>query len=68
MLKRRLFSQHPYLRNARRGERNPAARLTEAQVLNIRRDTRKQDAIAAGYEIDRATVSRIKSGSAWAWL
>jgi hypothetical protein len=51
-----------------RGERCAAAKLTEAQVLAIRADTRKQKAIAAEYGVRDNTISRIKSGKRWGHL
>jgi len=44
------------------GERNPAAKLTDAQVVAIRADTRTQAKIAADYGVKQQQISRIKSG------
>lgn len=49
----------------RPGEANPAAKLTEAQVLAIRADTRPQRAIAKDYGITQAQVSRIVRREVW---
>lgn len=51
-----------------RGVVNGAAKLAEAEVLAIRKDTRTQDAIAADYRIGQSHVSRIKRGIGWAHL
>jgi hypothetical protein len=51
-----------------RGERCAAAKLTEAQVLAIRADTRKQKVIAAEYGVRDSAISRIKSGKRWGHL
>jgi hypothetical protein len=50
------------------GERNPQAKLTEADVLAIRADPRPQRKIAADYGVNRTVVSRIKGRKRWAWL
>lgn len=47
------------------GEKNGCSKLTEANVLAIRADTRKQTKIAESYGIGRAQVSRIKSRKRW---
>ena len=47
------------------GHKNPAARLTEAQVVAIRADTRPQSAIAADYSIPQQHVSAIKLRQCW---
>jgi hypothetical protein len=51
-----------------RGERVNKSKLTEAQVLAIRADTRTQKVIAADYGIARANVSLIRHRKRWAWL
>jgi len=48
-----------------RGEVNGHAKLTEADVLAIRADTRPQKVIAADYGIAQSNVSRAKSRRAW---
>lgn len=50
---------------ARRGSRSGTAKLTDAQALAIRLDTRTQDVIANEYGVSQATVSLIKQGKAW---
>lgn len=49
---------------ARRGH-NPNAKLTEAQVREIRADRRTQKLIARAYGISQSTVSSIKRGATW---
>ena len=49
-----------------RGERHSTARLTEAQVHEIRSDPRIHRLIAADYDICSSHVSRIKLGKQWA--
>jgi hypothetical protein len=51
-----------------RGTRNSSCKLTEAEVLAIRADTRFQSEIAAEYGIKQSTVSRIKRRKIWYWL
>jgi len=48
-----------------KGERHGRSKLTEQQVLEIRKDDRSQGAIAADYKIHRAMVSYIKSRHSW---
>lgn len=48
------------------GERHGRAKLTEVQVLAIRRDERGQSAIALQYGVHQATVSAIKRRKLWA--
>jgi len=43
-------------------------KLTEAQVLAIRADSRTQTVIAAAYGVDRSNVSLIKNGRTWAHI
>ena len=43
-----------------KGVARPSAKLTEMQVINIRKDTRSQQKIAKDYNVDQSTVSRIK--------
>jgi hypothetical protein len=51
-----------------RGEQCAAAKLTEAQVLAIRADTRLQREIAAEYGVRENTISRIKSRQRWGYV
>jgi hypothetical protein len=52
-----------------RGERKNTAKLTEAQVREIRADRRSPQAvIARDYGINQSQVSYIKSGKKWGWL
>ena len=50
------------------GESNPMARLTSAQVLSIRSDTRQAKDVAAAYGIVASTVLHIKAFRAWRHL
>ena len=54
----------------RRGTRSPLAKLTEADVLNIRAigKTLSQTEIASRFGITQTTVSKIILGKKWAWL
>ena len=45
--------------------KNPAAKLTEEQVSNIRLDDRTQRVIAKDYEVSQATIHAIKAGKSW---
>jgi hypothetical protein len=49
-----------------RGEQCGTAKLTQAQVDAIRKDTRLQREIAADYGVLQNNISRIKSGKRWA--
>jgi hypothetical protein len=51
-----------------RGVRHSRNKLTEAQVLCIRADTRSQRIVAAEYGIHWVTVSAIRLRKKWAWL
>lgn len=51
-----------------RGERSSTAKLTEAQVLEIRADPRVQSKIATEFGISRQNVSIIKRRINWAHL
>jgi hypothetical protein len=44
------------------------AKLTREKVLAIRGDARALGEIAAGYGINKSSVSLIKSRKSWAWL
>lgn len=50
---------------APRGERNGRAKLTDAQVREIRASEGSQMAIAARFGIGEATVSKIRNGKRW---
>lgn len=52
--------------NPRRGESNPAAVLTEADVQAIRASLELQRVLAARYGVQQSQISRIKGGSRWA--
>ena len=49
-----------------KGSRCASAKVTEADVQNIRADTRRQVDIAKDYGISQAVVSKIKLKQAWA--
>lgn len=51
-----------------RGERHGRSKLTEAQVLAIRADTRNRRIIAAEYSISESCVDGIHYRKNWAWL
>lgn len=51
-----------------RGERHGAAKLTAAQVLEIRASTRPLRELAEKYGITQSAVSSIKLRKNWAWL
>jgi hypothetical protein len=53
-----------------RGERNTQAKLTEAQVIEIRAmiGLQTQTAIARQFGVSIASISRVKSRKRWAWL
>ncbi len=56
---------------SQRGERNGQSKLTEGQVLEIRKvhaggDSQKE--LAQRYGVDRSMVNRIVNGKNWGWL
>jgi hypothetical protein len=65
---RDMYARDRQRHSPRPGEANPAAKLTEAQVLAIRADTRPQRAIAKDYRITQAMVSLIKRREKWTHL
>lgn len=48
-----------------RGEQCAASKLTEKQILEIRKDNRLQKEIAKDYGVQQNTISRIKSRKRW---
>jgi uncharacterized protein YerC len=50
----------------RRGSRHALAKLTEADIPNIRADSRKQRDIAKEYGVDQQIIGRIKRRLIWA--
>jgi predicted XRE-type DNA-binding protein len=50
---------------AHAGELHHKAKLTSEMVSNIRKDTRKQNEIAASYGVDRRTIGDILLGRTW---
>ena len=51
-----------------RGEKNPASKLTEQQVVSIYHDRRSQRAIASVFGVSQPSVGKIKRNESWAWL
>lgn len=51
-----------------RGEKNGSARLTEAQVLEIRSSPLPQRELAAKYGVDHSSISLIRTGKSWRHL
>lgn len=57
-----------------RGNKNPAATLTEAQVLRIKNDLDRRSYhgigthLAKQYGVTKGTISSIKLGRTWGWL
>ena len=58
--------------NARKGSLNPTSKLTENQVLAIRKKYREGEsshrALASEFGVGKATITRILSGKNWGWL
>ncbi|MBW2323742.1 MAG: hypothetical protein JRF41_09515 [Deltaproteobacteria bacterium] len=58
--------------NARKGSLNPTAKLTEEQVLAIRKKYSEgrasHRALAGEFGVGKATITRILSGKNWGWL
>jgi len=52
----------------RRGEKQPNAKISEADAIAIKADSRLHREIAASYGLSRPTVSMIKSGRLWKHL
>lgn len=55
-------------RNDPVGERAGSAKLTESQVISIRKDRRTNAEIAKQYGVYPSAISRIKTGKRWAYL
>lgn len=51
-----------------RGETNPTANLTEADVRVIRASLEKVAVLADRYKVHKATIYNVKSGKTWSWL
>lgn len=51
-----------------RGERNGAAKLTEAAVRHIRQSGRNSRELSEKYGVVPATVRAVRRGANWAWL
>ncbi|MBW2092850.1 MAG: hypothetical protein JRI34_12115 [Deltaproteobacteria bacterium] len=58
--------------NARKGSLNPTSKLTEEQVLAIRKKYSEggssHRALASEFGVGKATITRILSGKNWGWL
>ena len=52
-------------KRAPKGTRNGRSKLTDAQILEIRKDNRFQHVIARDYGVGQAQIHRIKSGKHW---
>jgi hypothetical protein len=50
------------------GSRHGQSKLSEAQVLAIRKDERMHKLIAAEYGVSRTAITHIKLRSTWGWL
>jgi hypothetical protein len=53
------------------GGRNPATKLTESQVLEIRKKTverRRYAVVASEYGVTESAIKAIAYGTAWGWL
>lgn len=50
------------------GEKSPNSKLTEKQVMSIRRDRRSQRAIARAYGVDKGTIACIVKRKTWKHL
>jgi hypothetical protein len=51
-----------------RGERNPSAKLSLDDVVNIRTSTKTGKQLAAIFDVDYAHICAIKRGRAWKHL
>ena len=50
------------------GSRHGQAKLTEEQVLAIRKDMRQRKVIAAEYNVSPTAITHIKQKTTWKWL
>lgn len=57
-----------YIPSAGQGEDHPNSKLTEAQVLDIRKAPGTHRNIAKQYGVSKTTVSFIKLKKSWSWL
>ncbi len=55
-------------RHSSKGEHNPAAKLTPAQVIAIRNDRRRHNVVAAVFGVGPTTVASIRKGQSWTHL
>ncbi len=49
-----------------KGSKNPASKLTEGQVAEIRMSEKSSYVLAKLYGVNRRTIGRIRSGEIWA--
>jgi hypothetical protein len=57
-----------YPTQARPGEQNGMARLTEEDVLAIVSDPRTQHELAREYNVSQPAIADIRRGATWLWL
>lgn len=57
-----------FISGSPKGERHGASRLTEEQVIEIKKDTRKAREIADSYGVARTTITAIRLGKNWKHL
>jgi len=62
------FAQHPEWLSGAEGEDNGRAKLTEKDVLDIRKDPRRYPVIAAEYGVHRESIGYIKRRITWKHL
>lgn len=62
---RELGREYGKLNDWARGERNPKAKLTPAQVDEIRRSKGSSYSVAPHYGVNPTTIQRIRKGEAW---
>lgn len=48
-----------------KGEKSPAAKLTEEMVRDIRTDRRSHSAVAAAFGVSKSAIQHVRSGYAW---
>ena len=72
MLVSELYANRKWDLTARRGERNPNAKLTDENVKEIKRrineGERDYRGLAEEFGVAPRTIRKIKNGHAWAWL
>lgn len=58
-------ANNEYLLRARRGEASPKAKLTQAQVQEIRKSDLPTNVLGRQYDVHWATISKIRLGRRW---